>query len=200
VASLTAYAPIFGGTTSTNPVQSGAVGTSGHVLTSNGAGAIATFQAATGGAGSTVQIVNTQTGAVATGTTVIPWDDTIPQNTEGDQYMTLAITPTSATNKLIIVANVVLGWSSATTSKIVALFQDTTASALAAVSDFGGNSGFTDTTTLIHYMTAGTTSSTTFKIRAGSGDAGTTTFNGTTGARKLGGVLASGITIYEVKV
>lgn len=49
VASLTAYAPIFGGTTSTNPVQSGTVGTAGQVLTSNGAGALPTFQTASGG-------------------------------------------------------------------------------------------------------------------------------------------------------
>lgn len=44
VSSLTAYAPIFGGTTSTGAVQSGTVGTSGQVLTSNGAGALPTFQ------------------------------------------------------------------------------------------------------------------------------------------------------------
>lgn len=44
VSSFTAYAPIFGGTTATGALQSGAVGTSGQVLTSNGAGAIATFQ------------------------------------------------------------------------------------------------------------------------------------------------------------
>ena len=50
----------------------------------------------------TVQVVNTQTGAVDTGTTAMPCDDTIPQNTEGDEFMTLAITPTSATNKLKI--------------------------------------------------------------------------------------------------
>ncbi len=49
-----------------------------------------------------VQVVNTQDGAVATGTTVLPWDDTIPQNTEGDQYMSLSITPTNASNKLIL--------------------------------------------------------------------------------------------------
>lgn len=42
--SLTAYAPIFGGTTSTGAVQSGTVGTSGQILTSNGAGAVPTFQ------------------------------------------------------------------------------------------------------------------------------------------------------------
>lgn len=44
VTSLTAYAPVFGGTTSTGALQSGTVGTSGQVLTSNGAGALPTFQ------------------------------------------------------------------------------------------------------------------------------------------------------------
>lgn len=46
--SLTAYAPLFGGTTSTNPVQSGTVGTAGQVLTSNGAGILPTFQVLAG--------------------------------------------------------------------------------------------------------------------------------------------------------
>lgn len=49
VASLTAYAPIFGGTTSTGAVQSGTVGSSGQILTSNGAGALPTFQNAAAG-------------------------------------------------------------------------------------------------------------------------------------------------------
>lgn len=48
--SATAYAVICGGTTSTNPLQSiASVGTSGQVLTSNGAGALPTFQTAAGG-------------------------------------------------------------------------------------------------------------------------------------------------------
>lgn len=47
--SLTAYAVLCGGTTSTGAVQSVAsVGTAGQVLTSNGAGALPTFQAAGG--------------------------------------------------------------------------------------------------------------------------------------------------------
>ena len=58
VASLTAYAPIFGGTTSTGAVQSGTVGTTGQVLTSNGAGALPTFQAAAGGGSSTPDYVS----------------------------------------------------------------------------------------------------------------------------------------------
>lgn len=62
--SLTAYAPLFGGTTTTGPVQSGTVGTSGHVLTSNGAGAIATFQAAAGGASTSAVNVFTKNQSV----------------------------------------------------------------------------------------------------------------------------------------
>ena len=52
VASTTAYAVVCGGTGSTSALQSIAgVGTSGQVLTSNGAGALPTFQAAGGGGG-----------------------------------------------------------------------------------------------------------------------------------------------------
>jgi hypothetical protein len=48
--SLTAYAVLCGGTTSTGAVQPiASVGTAGHVLTSNGAGALPTFQAVSGG-------------------------------------------------------------------------------------------------------------------------------------------------------
>jgi hypothetical protein len=48
--SLTAYAVLCGGTTSTNPVQPiASVGTATQVLTSNGPGALPTFQAASSG-------------------------------------------------------------------------------------------------------------------------------------------------------
>lgn len=50
VSTLTAYAVMCGGTTTTNPVQSIAgVGTANQVLTSNGAGALPTFQAPVSG-------------------------------------------------------------------------------------------------------------------------------------------------------
>lgn len=60
--SFTPYAVICGGTTSTNPLQSVAsVGTVGQVLTSNGAGALPTFQAAGGGSGSGLAFIQKQT-------------------------------------------------------------------------------------------------------------------------------------------
>lgn len=50
VATTTAYAVLCGGTTTTGALQSiASVGTSGQVLTSNGAGALPTMQAAAGG-------------------------------------------------------------------------------------------------------------------------------------------------------
>lgn len=149
--------------------------------------------------GDMVQMVNTQTGAVNTGTTVMPFDNTIPQNTEGDEYMTLAITPTSATNKLLIEVEAFVG-STASQRMSVALFQDSTASALAATSEFHPNVNTMEAVSLRHYMTTGTTSSTTFKVRIGGDGAGTTTFNGVSAGRIFGGVCASSITITEIQV
>ena len=152
--------------------------------------------------GSSVQIVNTQTGAVATGTTVIPKDDTIPQNTEGDEYMTLAITPTNASNKLKIDVCINVCGGNTAAFMVAALFQDSTAGALASAFSVAtpSTANLPSTIYFTHYMTAGTTSSTTFKVRAGIEQAGTTTFNGTSGARLYGGTLASSITITEIKV
>ena len=148
--------------------------------------------------GTVLQVVNYQTGAVATGTTTMPLDDTIPQNTEGNEYMSLAITPKSALSTLIIDVVCNLSNSTAATNLITALFQDATANALASnyITTQSATAG--DMAVLRYTMTSGTTSATTFKVRAGSSGGGTTTFNGNSGARIFGGVMNSSITITEV--
>lgn len=172
--------------------------TSGYFF--NQAGTDAAIATADLPSGSIVQVVNVTDSAVATGTGVIPKDDTIPQNTEGDEYMTLAITPTNASNKLIIIAEFYGSVAVDGASTVVALFQDSTANALAAVDarlNFATNPS-TSPMILRHFMTAGTASATTFKVRAGSSAAATTTFNGQSAGRLFGGVAASSITILEV--
>ncbi len=152
-------------------------------------------------AGLSLQTVNVQSGAVNTGNTLMPFDDTIPQKTEGDQYMTLAITPKSATNKLKI--DVVFFFAVAAVKDVaVALFQDTTTNALAAGSFRPEHPNIMREISFTHYMTTGTTSETTFKVRAGTAPATATTitFNGASTSRKLGGVMASSITITEIAV
>lgn len=166
-------------------------GTDGQVLTQ--ASSVPSWASASG---KIAQVVTYVTGAVATGTTVIPNDDSIPQNTEGNEYMTLAITPTNVSSVLVIQVIVQLNGGS-NQEMIAALFQDTTANALAAIAD-NLVSGEMRAMGLTHKMTAGTTSATTFKVRAGGSNAGTTTFNGNGGTRRFGGVCASSIIITEI--
>lgn len=158
-------------------------------------GSVANTQLANGVA---VQVVSTNYSAVGTGTTVIPYDDTIPQITEGTEFMTRAITPKSATNRLHIHAKLYIS-ASLVESIIAALFQDSTANALAAAMDCASTATGESEVNVIHDMVAGTTSSTTFRIRAGGEVAGTVTFNGRSAVRKFGGVTLSNITITEYK-
>lgn len=151
--------------------------------------------------GDIVQRVREQTGAVATGTTQIPHDDTIPQNTEGDEYIDVDITPTSAANLLDISGQFIGANTGTTTSQTAALFQDSTANALAASANIPGGGGNAITEHGVsHRMRAGTTSSTQINLRVGTSAAGTTTFNGVSSARTLGGAHASFLSVEEVMV
>jgi len=145
-----------------------------------------------------VQMVGTAYTDVATGTTIIPRDDTIPQNTEGTEFMTQAITPKSTTNILVIDV-VFQGGISIANDIIMALFQDSTANAIAAADVFVETVNGRVNFTLRHIMVAGTTSSTTFKLRCGPVAAGTVTFNGASSARNFGAITKSSILITEYK-
>lgn len=196
--SLTAYAVMCGGTTSTGAVQSiASVGTSGQVLTSNGAGALPTFQAAAaGGVGSVVQVVTAQTQTKASTATTIPGDATIPQNTEGAELLTATITPTNSSNKLIISFSAPFGTSSDLIT--VAVFQDSTANALASYSGYV-ISGVMEIISGEYVKTAGTTSATTFKIRYGANSSTCYALQETTGDDR-GGTTTAVLKITEVKV
>lgn len=147
------------------------------------------------------QVVGTNYSAVSTGSTDMPYDDSIPQNTEGDEYMSQAITPKATTNILVIEVVATLSRAAANGRISGALFQDSTANALAATEIYIGAATSTGVMTLRHVVAAGTTSSTTFKFRAGeeSGGGSTITFNGSSGARKFGAITKSSIVIWEYK-
>jgi hypothetical protein len=184
------------GTFSGNATVAGTLGVTGAVTLST---KLATTNLATG---AVVQVKNVMDFNKVNGSTVMPEDDTIPQNNEGVEFLTLAITPTSATNKLKIEVHGF--WNTqAQAWATMALFQDSTANALNAVTiiEIGSvNATVLTGTSLVHFMDAGTTSATTFKVRVGSKDAGNVTMNGVNDARKFGGVMGSGITITEIAV
>ncbi len=152
-------------------------------------------------AGSVVQTVNTndQVGR-STSSTAFPADDTAPQNTEGVAYTQLdtTITPTNASNKLEI--TVIIGIGTLTGNGVgsgYALFQDSTASALAStwMSDSPAN-GQVIPTFLRWTMTAGTTSATTFKIRL----SGVPYVNGGYSFAFYGNTICASMNIKEIKV
>lgn len=150
--------------------------------------------------GDIIQGLTNQTGAVATGATTIPNDDSIPQNTEGNEYMSQAITPTSAINLISISVRMVISSSGAAPfSLILALFQDSTASAFAAITETI-NATQHAILDIDHTLLAGGTASTTFKARGGCNSAGTTTFNGIASGRTLGGAMASSFSVREIMV
>jgi len=148
-------------------------------------------------AGSIVKIVNTTITAVNDSASNIAYSDDIPDIGDGLEVLTRAIKPAASANKLMIEAIVhcCVDTNDITT---VALFQDATAAALAATGQYT-TANSPETIVLRHYMEAGTTDSTTFRIRIG-GASGTITFNGSGTNRRYGGVCASSITITEIAV
>jgi len=155
-------------------------------------------------AGSVVQVVHTQDGSHATGTTAMVLDDSIPTITEGTEFMTLDITPTNALNILRIEVTSNLNGNGSGDNNIIngALFVGTTTAALAACfinADSVANR-VNSTGNLIHEVVAGGTSALTFRFRAGLVSSGTIAFNGHSDARTFGGVMASTMTITEIAV
>lgn len=144
-----------------------------------------------------VQTFITNTGVAAS--TSIPNDDTIPQNTEGSQIMTISITPTNSSNQLVITVN---GFYSISSDIITtALFQDSTADAIAGTMGYINANTQLDTFTLQHIMTAGTTSSTTFNVRLGAAAGSAWQFLGSVAAgHKLGAAAVGSIVIAEITV
>lgn len=142
------------------------------------------------------QVRYTRDGAYATSASTIPSDDTIPQNTEGNQYMSLAATPTSALNLLRVESAAYLSCTGAAEYMTMALFRDSTADAVAATQQ-SMNGADPSRLALQYQAVAGSTSPTTFAVRAG-GSGSTTYFNGYSAGRKLGGVLDSHIRISEL--
>lgn len=189
-ADLAAYVDTATGAAATATTQAAAASTSATSAASSVAAVLA--------AAAVVQVAYAETGASATTTTTIPNDDTIPQITEGAEFLTCAITPQSATNYLLVRAEIQCS-PSVSANLIAALFRDSTASALAVSFAAGSGGSEVRKLTIQYRAVAGSTAATTFRLRAGMGSAGTMTVNGAAGARLFGGAANTSITVTEIK-
>ena len=127
-------------------------------------------------------------------TNVIPFDNTIPQNGEGQQIISGTITPTKSTSKILGIVS--LNGDGDGTSTVVAAFRSLVASAIDAtwVKDIRYSS-------LVAFQfidTPATTSSVTYTIRCGPGGAGTLYVNRSDAASVLGGSNKISLTLLEI--
>lgn len=171
--------------------------TAGYVNKATGTGAEwGQFENASVADGFPVQMKFTSTAALVTCSTLIPFDDTIPQSSEGTEVLTLAITPKSATNYLVIEYSG-FGYNTNQVATTAALFKDSDAAAVAAGSTYIPNTWSGQI--LVRYrVLAGSTTERTYKIRCGPA-AGTHYINGGAAVRRFGGVAATSLLITEYK-
>jgi hypothetical protein len=125
----------------------------------------------------------------------IPHDNTKPQNTEGKQVFSQAITPAAAGNIIEVEWQLNLSHGNAAgNATIAALFKDSDADAICAlveINDNGSTGGYVMRG--LYRETAGSTSARTYKLRYGS-NAGTAYLNG------FGGGIFDGVNISWFKV
>jgi len=135
----------------------------------------------------------------ATGTTQTIRDNTIPQNTEGDQYLSTAFTMSSVCNIRRVTSMITLSTTSGSVNPVVALFEDAVANAIRAA-HWCFDATCVGQIMLRDVRVPASVSSITLKIRAGFTAAGTTTLNGYGGATYYGGTLESYLEVEEVMV
>lgn len=126
---------------------------------------------------------------------IIPADDTIPQQTEGVEAITVSITPKFSDSKLRLTAYVPCSGSA--NSICAAVFRDSTAGAVASNVVYAAGS-FIGDLVVARSVDAVAASATTFKLRVGPGS-GIAGFNGNTVSRIHGGAQRIYLKVEEIK-
>lgn len=186
---------------STDPAAPSGIGTApyrkvGWFENASAAGMTATYYGDYEGAHRIINMVSFNSVIASSGVTLLPYDNSKPQITEGDLYLTAKYAPENANNELIIQITINLDTSS-TQNVPIALFQDAGPDALAAWMRYI-TSGSIAPITVIHKMLAGTTATILFTVRAGVGSAGSVYCNLAAAGVKFDGIWCSNITITEV--
>lgn len=135
---------------------------------------------------------------VATGTTVVPLDDTVPDSgSDGDLYLTLAGPSRIAEqNPIDVSASIQLSSSVATDGMTAYITGEGTALQVAAGHIVAAGDVVQLTPAALVLSSGGATPA--FGVQAGGSAAGTTTVNGRAGVRTYGGAMASTLTKREI--
>lgn len=143
------------------------------------------------------QTVRSELTAYTTCATSVPYDDTIPQITEGDQIFSQAITPLESSSFIEIEVDVSFAVS-ASSNVMCSIYLDGASNAIATGSSILTAAAIMGRLRFSHRYTNSSTTAKTFSVRIG-GATGTVYVNGDGTARRFGGVSISSLTLREVK-
>ena len=130
-----------------------------------------------------------------TGTTILPYDATLPTSTEGFQIWTANITPTYTTSTIVVIFNVHAECSAGTATTTLALYNGTTAISIAAGRGVNANTAMD--LSISKRFVSGTISPITLSARIGPSAAATVYVNrGNT--ETFGGTTNSSYIIMEI--
>jgi hypothetical protein len=155
-----------------------------------------TWDAIGGASGSTSPILRVWSTNITpqSGSTLIPYDATVPLSTEGTQIWTQTVTPTSATSKFIINVTLWVATGTGTRYPAISLFKGTTCIGVSSTLCSVANAPFQHV--LCEVDTGGATTPITYSVRFGV-SSNTTWYIGQTTTGTYGGVGSSNITMFE---
>jgi hypothetical protein len=159
---------------------------------------LATLQALMVGPGGVVQTSYAEYTANSNLTAVIPVDDTIPQNTEGTEILSVPITPKFSTSRVLVQFQGQFAISNVNNG-IAALFRDAAAPSLATQHVTQDIADFSKSWSFQYLDSPATTSAITYRIRVGPGSAATLRLNGLTISRRFGGTSRATLIVQEIK-
>ena len=149
--------------------------------------------------GSIVKSAYSENSTYTSTNAVIPFDDTIPQNTEGSEILAASITPSSASNKIRVRVSLYCASSSGISTTNFAVFIEGIANAIFATSTYFDIALETKQVEFEFYSTPASTSLLTYKIRIGPGSASNNASINGNNSRKFGGVAKCTLILEEIK-
>lgn len=200
-AASTTYAALGGATFTASPLVPTPISTDNTTKAANTSW-VRTFVAGTTLTLPAGTIVGTGSSPYATSvnlTTQIPWDDTIPQVTEGTQVISVNVTAQSALNSFRVRFSGEVA-TSASSWVVAAVFADGAANAIAGSGVLCEETTGSGRPIVFDFIyTPGDTTTHTLTVRVGPDSAVTVRMNGAATVRRLGGIMAAMLSWDEIK-
>lgn len=151
--------------------------------------------------GSIVKSVYSENSTYTSINAVIPFDDTIPQNTEGSEILSASITPISSSNRIRVRVSLYTGaGANGSVTGVFSVFRDGVANALFATSNYNDVSYQTNHIEFEFYDSPSSVSPITYKVRIGTNVSTDPIVINGTNLRKFGGVAKCTLVLEEIKV